>query len=273
MNRILKILMVVLLMTMTPVGMLAQSASESYDNGLALMKKQDYNGAIASFRRSMTMNKSAANVKNCKAQISKCQRLMKNKGKAATTAAPSKTLSIPNPILNVEANPVKEYGVQIDVTPESNDWMANVEGNVNWIALARSMDGKYLVVKAEPTNQTTQRHASIAVTYDKMTRTIHVTQAGKAVELTASELFIKFRKKGGQMLINVICNSDTVYTNNYNWYIEKAPDWCNAERTSTDLVLKVDPIDKKSVYYKGGRTGDIILRSQNQECVIRVDQK
>jgi hypothetical protein len=38
-------------------------------------------------------------------------------------------------------------------------------------------------------------------------------------------------------------------------------------------VLKVEAIDKKDPFYKTGRTGDIILRSQDQECVIRVDQK
>ncbi len=273
MNRILRILTVVILMTLTPAFVYAQSASESYDNGMALMKKQDYSGAIASFKASMAINKSAANVKKCKAQIAKCQKLMKNKGKASAPAVVEKKLNIPNPILSVPANPANDLGVQIEVFPESNDWTASVVGNVNWIELSKSMDGKYLVLKVSPTDKTIVRQAEVNVEYENLARKIQVNQAGKAVELVASELFTKFKKKGGQMLINVSCNSDTVYANNTNWTIEKAPEWCNAEGTSTNLVLKVDALDKKDPFYKTGRTGDIILRSQRQECVIRVDQK
>lgn len=274
MNRILKILTVIVLMALAPAAAYPQSASESYDTGLALMKKQDYAGAIASFRASMAINKSAANVKKCKAQIAKCQRLQKNsKAKAPVPAAPQKSLIIPHPMLTVAANPENELGVEIDVTPESNDWMASVNSNPGWIELSKSMDGKYLIVKVAPTDKTVVRHADITVVYDNLSRTIHVSQLGNEPELSASNLFTKFKKKGGQMLINVNCNSDTVYANNFNWIIEKAPEWCNAEGTSTNLVLNVEPIEKKDPFYKTGRTGDIILRSQNQECIIRIDQK
>lgn len=273
MNRILRILTVVILMTLTPAFVYAQSASESYDIGLALMKKKDYSGAISNFNRSMTMNKSAANVKKCKAQIEKCKKLMKGKDKSAAPVATEKKLNIPHPILSVPANPVNDLGVEIEVIPESNDWTATLEGNVNWIELSKSMDGKYLVLKVSPTDKTIVRHAIVNVEYEKMERKVQVNQAGKAVELVAGELFTKFKKKGGQMLINISCNSDTVYANNTNWIIEKSPDWCKAEGTSTNLVLKVDALDKKDPFYKTGRTGDIILRSQNKECIIRVDQK
>lgn len=273
MIKILRILTVVMLMILTPVFAFAQSATESYDNGLALMKKQDYAGAIASFKASMTINKSAANVKKCKAQIAKCQKLQKNKGKVSSPAAPQKSLVIPQPMLFVAANPDNELGVQIDTTPESNDWNATVNGNASWLELSKSMDGKYLVVKVEPTDKTVVRTADISVVYDKLTRTVHVEQAGKEVELVPSTLFLKFKKKGGQMLVNINCNSDTIYANNFNWMIKKAPEWCNAESTSTNLVLNVDALEKKDPYYKTGRTGDIVLCSQNQECIIRVDQK
>ena len=63
MNRILMILTVIFMMTLNTTYSHAQSASESYDNGLALMKKQDYSGAIACFKASMAINKSAANIK------------------------------------------------------------------------------------------------------------------------------------------------------------------------------------------------------------------
>jgi outer membrane protein assembly factor BamD (BamD/ComL family) len=66
-------------MTLTTVHTYAQSASDAYNKGVALMNKGDYQGAIASFKASMAINKSAANVKKCNAQISKCNRLAKKK--------------------------------------------------------------------------------------------------------------------------------------------------------------------------------------------------
>lgn len=273
-NRILRLLTVMMLMTLTPVGAFGQSAAESYDTGLALMKKQDYSGAIDNFKKSMAINKSAANVKKCKAQISKCQKLMKNKGKTSTPApAPEKKLDLSAYNLPVPANPPSAYSIQVTASPESNDWTAIAEGSVTWVELSKAMDSKSLQLKVQPTNSTIVRRASIAVTYGNVIKKINVTQAGKAVELVPSSLFTKFRKKGGQMLINVTCNSDTTYSNNFNWYVEKAPEWCNAENTSTNLVLNVAPLEKKDPYFKTGRTGDIILRSQDQEVIIRVDQK
>lgn len=262
-------------MTLTTTYSHAQSASESYDNGLALMKKQDYSGAIACFKASMAINKSASNVKKCKAQISKCQKLQKNsKGKApAANAAPEKTLDISASFLSIPAEPEPDYSIQINASPDNNDWTAIAEGGVNWIDLSKSMDGKNLRIKFNPSEKTLIRHASIAVSYDNVVKKINITQAGKDVELVPSSMFTKFKKKGGQMLVNINCNSDTIYANNYNWIIEKAPEWCNAEGTSTSLVLNVSPLTKDDPYYKTGRTGDIVLRSQNAECIIRIDQK
>ena len=275
MNRILKILTVILLMALTPAYTYAQSASESYENGLALIKKQDYAGAIACFKASMAINKSAANVKKCNTQISKCQKLMKN-SKAKTPAAapvPEKKLTISTSKLSAPAKPESDYAIQIDSSPEDNGWTAIVEEGVKWVELSKSMDGKVLRLKISPSEKTLVRHASVAVSYGNIIKKVMITQTGKDVELVPNTLFTKFKKKGGQMLINISCNSDTVYANNYNWMIEKAPEWCNAEGTSTSLVLNIAPLEKNDPYYKTGRTGDIILRSQNKECIIRIDQK
>ena len=96
MNRILKILTVILMMALTPTYIYAQSASDAYNKGVALMNKGDYQGAIASFKASMAINKSAANVKKCNAQITKCNRLAKKKTTTveAPKKAPQKTLKV-----------------------------------------------------------------------------------------------------------------------------------------------------------------------------------
>ena len=78
-KTISKLIMILGLLCFVPYVSYAQSASESYNKGVALMNKGDYQGAIASFKASMAINKSAANVKKCNAQIAKCNRLSKKK--------------------------------------------------------------------------------------------------------------------------------------------------------------------------------------------------
>ena len=78
-KTISKLMMIIGLLCFAPIVSYAQSASESYNKGVALMNKGDYQEAIASFKASMAINKSAANVKKCNAQIAKCNRLAKKK--------------------------------------------------------------------------------------------------------------------------------------------------------------------------------------------------
>ena len=232
MNRIIRILKVACLLVLIPTFIYAQSASDSYNEGLALMKKQDYAGAIACFKASMTINKSASNVKECNAQIKKCQRLMKGKNTPAP-ASVEKKLTITKPILHVPANPDKDFSIPIETYPESNDWMATVEGEADWVELSKSMDGKNLQIRIKPIDKTVVRSAEITVTYDKLSRKMEIHQAGQKVEFVV-EQFVKFKKKGGQEIIEINCNSDTVYTNNYNWYVDKFPEWCHTEETKTN---------------------------------------
>jgi len=273
-NNFFAFLTAILLFALMPVNVFAQSASESYKTGLALMKKQDYEGAIASFNASKAINKSAANVKKCNAQIRKAQRLQRNTKKAPVQIVEKKlTVNVPKLVFSAIPNAMK--AVTIEASPDANDWLASVDPKAaSWCTLSKSIDGKDLQVSCQPTNLTIPRNAHISVTYGDLQRTIDVKQVGKPVEFGASSRFEKFsKKKGGKVLIDITCTSDTTYENQNNWIIEKSPDWCTAEGTKTSLVLTASPITKKDPDYKSGRTGDVILRSQNEEMIIRIDQK
>ena len=278
-KNIFSMLAVVFLLTFVPVSSFAQSADQKYKEGLTLMKKQDYHGAIKSFKASMNINKSAANKKRCNKEINKCNyEIAKGKDpkKRELTDNPvvqKKKLTLSAYTLTVPANPQSEFSVKVETLPESKDWTAIAEKSVSWVELSKSKDAKALDIKVLPAEKTIARRASIAVSYGQETRRINVIQNGQDVEIVPSTVFTKFKKKGGQTTINIACNSDTLYTSSFNWYIDKAPDWCNAENSKTNLVLNVVPIDKKDPLYKKGRTGDIVIRSQDKECLIRVDQK
>ena len=271
--------MVIFLMTLTTTHTYAQSASEAYNKGVALMNKGDYQGAIASFKASMAINKSAANVKKCNAQITKCNRLAKKKTTTSTEApkkAPQKTLKVGTNRIVFEANAEVTKAISIETQPESNDWIANVASeHESWCKLAKSMDGRLLQITCLPSNSTLARFTGITVIYDQETQFIQLTQKGKTPQLKALITNVKLNKrKGGSKQVAISCNSDTLYSDNKNWQLYKYPDWCEIYVTSgNELTVKADKLTKEDADFKSGRSGDIILKSQNQECVIHVEQK
>lgn len=277
MNRFLKILTVILLMTLTTVHTYAQSASDAYNKGVALMNKGDYQGAIASFKASMTINKSAANVKKCNAQIFKCNRLAKKKTtdrKDEPKKTTQKTLVVSAKNVGFEAAGGERI-IGVLTQPESNDWIANVASeHESWCKLSKSMNGKELQIECLPSNSTISRYTGITVIYDQETQFIQLTQKGKDAEITAHPNDVKFKLKGGTEKVAISCNSDTLYADNKNWQLSKRPDWCEVYvGSSNEITVKVKEVKKGDPIYESGRSGDIILKSQNQECIIRVDQR
>ncbi len=277
MNRILKILTVILLMTLTTVHTYAQSANDAYNKGVALMNKGDYQGAIASFKASMAINKSDANVKKCNAQISKCNRLAKRKTtdkKDEPKKTSQKTLVVSAKNVGFEATGGEKI-IGVLTQPESNDWIANVASeSESWCKLSKSMNGKELLIECLPSSTTTLRKTGITVIYDQETQFIQLTQKGKEAKITAHPNEVKFKLKGGTEKVAISCNSDTLYADNKNWQLSKRPDWCEVYvGSSNEITVKVSEIKKGNPVYESGRSGDIILKSQDQQCTIRVDQR
>lgn len=270
MKRLIKLLTVIVMMTLvTPVVAFAQNASESYDNGIALMKKGDYSGAIKSFQRSMTINKSADNKKKCNKQIDICKRRMREKevdGDRRVVEANEKKLSLSKDRVPFPWNPMEDLTIEIITEPFSNDWMASVENNESWLELSKSMDGRSLILKCKPTEITVKREAKVCVTYGAQRKNVQVVQYGKEVKFSATPMETTFKLKGGKQLVNISCNSDTVYENGRNWKIKQAPDWIKTEATETTLILEAPGAKER-------REGQIIIVSQNQEFMLKVEQK
>ena len=278
-KTISKLMMIIGLLCFAPIVSYAQSASESYNNGVALMNKGDYQEAIASFKASMAINKSAANVKKCKAQIAKCNRLAKKKKSGGDgekkEAAPQKQLTLSAYTLTFDAGEETKY-VGIETLPESSDWMANVASeHESWCKLGKSMDGKNLQVTCLASSSTLSRQTGITVIYDQVTRFIKLTQKGNKPRIDATKADVKINKrKGGTQKVGISCNSDTLYADNKNWELTKTPEWCEVTATSgNEITIKADAMAKNDTDFKSGRTGYIRIESQNEEFIIRVDQK
>ena len=278
-KTISKLMMIIGLLCFAPIVSYAQSASESYNKGVALMNKGDYQEAIASFKASMAINKSAANVKKCNAQIAKCNRLAKKKRSGgednSKKAAPSKQLTLSTYTLAFDAGEDTKL-VGVETLPESSDWMANVASeHESWCKLGKSMDGKNLQVTCLASSSTLSRQTGITVIYDQVTRFIKLVQRGNKPHIDATKADVKINKrKGGTQKVGISCNSDTLYADNKNWELTKFPDWCDVTVTSgNEITIKADALSKNDPDYKSGRTGYIRIESQNEEFIIRVDQK
>ena len=278
-TAIFKFMMILGLMCLMPVGGYAQSASESYNKGIALMNKGDYQGAIASFKASMAINKSAANVKKCKAQINKCNKLAKSKRSSSDDdnkkPTPSKQLTLSAYSLSFDAGEETKI-VGIQTLPESSDWIANVASeHEGWCKLGKSMDGKNLQVTCLTSNSTLSRQTGITVRYDQATRFIKLTQKGRRPHLEATKTDVKLNKRrGGTQKVGITCNSDTLYSDNKNWILTKTPEWCEVTVSSgNEITIKAEPMAKSDPDFKIGRIGYIRIESQNEEYILRVEQK
>lgn len=278
-KTISKLLMFIGLLCFTPVVSYAQSASESYNKGVTLMNKGDYQGAIASFKASMAINKSAANVKKCNAQIAKCNRLAKKKrsdgDESPKKVTPSKQLTLSTYNLTFDAGEDTKI-VGIETMPESSDWIANVASeHESWCKLSKSMDGKNLQVTCLATSSTLNRQTGITVIYDQVTRFIKLTQKGNKPHIDVTKSDVKINKrKGGTQKIGISCNSDTLYSDNKNWELTKTPDWCDVTVSSgNEITIKAGPLAKTDPDFKSGRSGYIRIESQNEEFIIRIEQK
>lgn len=275
-EMLIRLMMLIGLLVITPCGGFAQSATESYNEGIALMNKGDYNGAIAKFKASMVINKSAANKKKCNAQIAKCNRLKKSGRGGEETPKAEMELELATSSLDFEYSEENIKLIGVTTKPESDDWTATLEPDSckEWIRLAKSMDGKELQVNCLPFNNTISRFAKIHVTYGEARKIISVTQKGKEVVLEANPFVTINKKRGGKQAIVINCNSDTVYTDKRNWELVKTPDWCTVLPTGDkQIVVEAEKLTKDDAEFKTGRTGDIIIHSQNKEIIIRVDQK
>ena len=275
-RTIIRLFIIVGLLSFAPCVSFAQSASDSYNQGVALMNKGDYSGAIASFKASMVINKSAANKKKCNSMIARCNRLARaGRNNTESPKPATKSLELSTHNLEYEYNEDNIKVVMITTRPESDDWTATVDDSVKeWCRLSKSMDGKELNVSCLPFNNTIARSTNINVIYGDRRDNVKVVQKGKEVVLETNPFVNINKRKGGQQVIVINCNSDTVYADKRNWELVRTPVWCEVMPAGDkQLTVKADKLNKTDAEFKTGRTGDIVIRSQNKEIIIRVDQK
>lgn len=292
MSKVVKILLL-LLMAIAPVSSYAQSAASKYDEGIALYKKGNYKGAIKALNESMALNASAAHQKKCQALIKKCKKGLSAKDDPSNNRRGSQAqLGIRNNVLRFPGNDTNVRTVSVTA---SGDWYARLEdeSDNSWCEVKKQTDGSVLTVMAKTSEMTVARDAVIvvhAVDDSNVKKKIKVHQErGRQPTLTVKpERLPKISKRGKELLIKVECVSDTLYADGKNWEVVSYPQWVTLLATKTvkkggfagvigekdhfsignnELSVQVssNPDDQE-------REGDLVLRSQDVECRVKLVQ-
>lgn len=246
------------------------SGDKLYNQGLALQKTMTVaaqNQAISKFQSAKKLYDSQAKKNQCDAAISVSRGIISNlksggngggggkntggKGggkqhqEKVKDSGPAPTLSLSNQRLHLG----QEAG-QMDVTVTTNqkEWsvapVANSDGS-SFINVEKVGENSFRVTvpfngKSSPRTQYVQVSAGTA------TAKFEVSQAGREIELYASKNAINCGKKGGGKKVDIYCNADEAYPDNYNenWKVAECPDWVSivpeVRQDKTELGRIVD---------------------------------
>ena len=234
----------------------------------------------------------------------------KVKAKVETPApAPAPAFAVSKNRIDFEGD--KAGSLNIAVTAPSLDWQLNIPtgiaGEENFVKANRSNDAKSVDVLVDPNPTTINRQQTINVSLGSQKETITVVQSGKSVRLSSSENLIEVGLKGGKKSLEIYTNSDSTITSNNNltWYIESKPGWVEltsevqkkkgflnkalnsinsivsstsvdagaADTKTSDVKVIIQKVEKSDPAYLSGRSGEIVIASQDKKIRIMVQQK
>lgn len=284
MTRFLKIIILLFTISLAPAYSYAQSASDLFSKGMSLKSNGKYQEAINSFKASMAINSKADNVKKCNQQIKQCEKLMRKRPSKDDYSSSSS--STQRNTLRVNTNELffpgdKEQTIEVDVESQpAGVWTAVVDPkDKDWLHLAKSAAKEALEITCDPSSQTIPRDAIVTVSNGGYNQQIKVSQTGKKPTLKISQPIIDIGKKGGKEVISVECNSDTTYSTGRNFVIVDKPNWvllnisgAKSVKEAAKLELQIEKLKKDDINYKSGRSGAILIRSQEVDAEIKIEQ-
>lgn len=223
--------------------------------------------------------------------------------------APAPAFAVSKKRIDFEGD--KAGSLNIAVTAPSLDWQLNIPtgiaGEENFVKANRSNDAKSVDILVDPNPTTINRQQTINVSLGSQKETITVVQSGKTVRLSSSENLIEVGLKGGKKSLEIYTNSDSTITSNNNltWYIESKPGWVEltsevqkkkgflnkalnsinsivsstsvdagaADTKTSDVKVIINKVEKSDPAYLSGRSGEIVIASQDKKIRIMVQQK
>lgn len=303
----------------------AQSSGDKlYNQGLALQKtmtKTAQNQAIAKFQSAKKLYDSAAKKKQCDDAIAVSRNIIAGFGKSGGSSTgggytgggnrnqkPQKE-TVVTPTVEV-SNKVFHLGqeagqMDISVTTNQNDWSVAAIADKNgasFVHVSKLDNNKFRISvpyneSASPRTQYVQVSAASAKTQ------VEVSQAGRDIELISNKNSLEFGKKSKTSKIEIQCNSDARYSDNFNvnWEVAECPSWVTVvaelpKEKGGILKIVTDKIDEGKSKLTGeqgrsdmvksnakvtcdalpggvsNRKGEIVLQSGYKQCRIIVIQ-
>ncbi len=253
-NFVKRIITIVCAMMLCVVAANAQSSGDKlYNQGLALQKtmtKSAQNQAISKFQSAKKLYDSAAKKKQCDDAIAVSRGIISSlgsgggKGDRGSGGGSSKnsggskqkiekqetreaaTLTLSNKVFHPGQQASE---MEVSVTTNQKEWsvapIADRDGK-SFVAVTKVDDHIFKI--SVPFNPGADaRTQYVQVTAGSAKEKVEVTQIGREIELTANKTSIKVGKKSKTEKIDIICNSDAEYSENYgnNWRVLSAPDW------------------------------------------------
>lgn len=306
MKLTIKILVFSFLLLLAAPPAWGQQADKAFQQGIEEMAKKNYKTAIKKFEASMKINKSESNRKNCQSKIDECKRLI-NSGKdpkPKPTPEP-KRISLVSNTIQFESVPPAGGKLLRVINGEEVTWNFVVpEDAKSWCTAEKSSDYGGLIIKCSPSTKTILRSAILNIMSVNDNFTVTVSQQGIKSSIAVGSKIVTAKRKGDQLVIPVICTSDTSYIDGNNWRVLEAPKWCHQvykkipnvkglqkmflvvsngfadtgkevkyqqePAAKNELVLNIDKLDKAE---GKERTGDIVLECQGQTERFSILQK
>lgn len=274
---------------------------------------QSQKSAIAKFQSAKKLYDSAAKKKQCDDAIAVSTSIIKTISTSKNsrgTSLNAKTAELKTSVLELSNEKLQldceQRTVTVSLTTTETEWsitpITNDDGRA-FVSVNQHRDEKNFEIVCSANNSTRQRSQSIEVRAGELKKVLIIEQSGKPTILSVEKTVVEFSSKGGSKSIEVYSNSDSSEeeNNNRNWKVVSKPEWVNVigeefkEKgffgklgdTAKGLVKKqsasaedpsvVTSLMKLVVSSKSkkdpSRSGEIVIRSENQQATIVVQQK
>lgn len=278
-----KFLSFLLTLIFTTGIMFAQSSGDKlYNQGLQLQKTmtiQAQNSAISKFNSAKKLYDSAAKKAQCDQAISVSRSIIanlkggggggknnRNGGNSAQTHIQEEVRVAPKLEVSNSQFDLDLIGktLTVNVNTNQDNWSVSpilTSYGSSFISVNKTGDSAFDIIV--PQNYSAQsREQKVMVTAGDITKYVTVTQTGRHVDIDANKKTLKFKEKGGDQKIDVSCNSDISYEDNYNenWYIESKPSWIIVtinEKREKGFFSKM--LDKGEELIKGKKSDDATM--------------
>ena len=206
---------------------LAQDCNGTYEEGMALLKKQTQSAvkqAVRKFKSAQLcykVNRDEEGIRNCDTQLAECQQILHYYARQSARITNEEELTFP-----------ASGGTQILPIKSRQAW--SFTGSHDWCSAQKEDDG--LAISVEPNPTPVRRSQTVTLKWKNGQQLVKITQDRSELQFSVSENDIYFTADDQEKRVEVSANVD--------WTVDQStiPEWCNL-RTDKNAVYALDRSD------------------------------